>query len=75
MVMLPERLLPDAIVTGVRLLTDKSVTVELFVMDKPELFAEVITLSRLTPERFNFPVAPLISVSYTHLTLPTILLV
>ena len=59
MVILPERILPEVIETGVRLLAKKSITVELFVMDKPELFAEVISFSRLTPERFNFQFAPL----------------
>ena len=57
--MLPDRLLPEAIDTGVRLLTEKSVTVELLSMDKPELPAEVFTFARLMPERFNLPFAPL----------------
>ena len=57
--MLPERFLPEEIETGVRLLTEKSVTVELLSMDKPELPAEVFTLARLIPERFNLPFAPL----------------
>ena len=59
MVIFPERFLPEAIETGVRLLTEKSVTMELLSMDKPELPAEVFTLARLIPERFNLPFAPL----------------
>ena len=57
--MFPDRFFPEAIETGVRLLAEKSLTVELLVIDKPELFAEVITLVRLIPERFNLPFAPL----------------
>ena len=44
-VIAPERLLPDAIDTGVMLATEREVTVELLSTSKPKLFAEVVALS------------------------------
>ena len=41
----PERLLPDAIDTGVMLVTERAVIVELLSTSRPKLFAEVLTLS------------------------------
>jgi len=41
----PERLLPDAIDTGVMLATERAVIVELLSTSRPKLFAEVLTLS------------------------------
>jgi len=43
----PERLLPDAIATGVMLATERDVTVESASTSRPKLFAEVLTLSRV----------------------------
>jgi len=44
-VIAPERLLPDAIDTGVMLETERDVKVELLSTSIPKLFAEVLTLS------------------------------
>jgi len=44
-VIAPERLLPDAIDTGVMLATYRAVIVDLLSTSKPKLFAEVLTLS------------------------------
>ena len=44
-VIAPDRLLPDAIDTGVMLATEREVTVELLSTSKPKLSAEVLTLS------------------------------
>ena len=63
-VIAPDKLLPDAIDTGVMLATEREVIVELLSTSIPKLFAEVLTLS--TVIEFSRS-----SVSYTHLTLPT----
>ena len=44
-VIAPDRLLLEAIETGIMLATERLVTVELLSTSKPKLFAEVLTLS------------------------------
>jgi len=44
-VIAPDKLLPDAIDTGVMLATERAVIVELLSTSSPKLFAEVLTLS------------------------------
>ena len=55
---LPERLFPEAIETGVMLPTTKLLIVESFSISIPELSAEVITFATLTAESFNLPPSP-----------------
>ena len=69
-VIAPERVLPDAIETGVIWATERLLTVESASISRPELFAEVLTLSTVIEFSRSLLSASL-TVSYTHLTLPT----
>ena len=53
----PERLLPDAIDTGVILATERDVTVEFASTSRPKLSAEVLTLSTVIEFRTSLLLA------------------
>ena len=57
-VMFPERILPEVIETGRRLLTSRFETVESVSISNPRLSAEEITFATLIPESFNLEFAP-----------------
>ena len=52
-VMPPERLFPSVMETGVRLLTDRLLIVELSSIFRPRLFADVITFATMISESFS----------------------